>query len=43
MAAINKPFASYGFDGMTVFKPATWVNKASGLWLCVWPPRMPPP
>jgi hypothetical protein len=30
-------------DGTTVFSPATWVNSASGLWLWVWPPKMPPP
>ena len=23
--------------------PATWVKIASGLWLCVCPPKMPPP
>ena len=23
--------------------PQTWVNSASGLWLWVWPPKMPPP
>ena len=28
---------------MTVFRPQTWVNRASGLWLWVWPPKMPPP
>ena len=43
MAAINRPLASYGLDGTTVFSPATWVNSASGLWLWVWPPKMPPP
>ena len=24
-------------------QPATWVKMPSGLWLCVWPPKMPPP
>ena len=43
MAAINSPFASYGFDGMTVFSPHTCVNRLSGLWLWVWPPWIPPP
>ena len=35
--------ASYGLDGTTVFSPDTWVNSASGLWLWVCPPKMPPP
>ena len=43
MALISRPLASYGLDGITVFRPQTWVNSASGLWLCVWPPKMPPP
>jgi hypothetical protein len=43
MAEMSKPLASYGVDGITVFKPATCVNSVSGDWLCVWPPRMPPP
>ena len=43
MAAIRRPFASAGFDGTTTFNPETWVNSASGLWLCVWPPKIPPP
>ena len=43
IAAIRSPLASYGVDGITVFNPQTWVNSASGLWLCVWPPWMPPP
>ncbi len=30
-------------DGITVFSPQTWVKIASTLWLCVWPPKMPPP
>ena len=30
-------------DGITVFRPDTWVKIASGLWLWVWPPKMPPP
>ena len=34
---------STGFDGTTVLMPQTWVNSASGLWLWVWPPKMPPP
>jgi hypothetical protein len=38
MAEISRPFASYGFDGITVRRPHTCVNSASGLWLCVWPP-----
>ena len=29
--------AAYGL------RPETWVNSASGLWLCVCPPKMPPP
>ena len=28
---------------MIVFSPATWVNRASGLWLWVCAPKMPPP
>ena len=36
--AISNPFASCGLDGITVRRPQTWVNSASGLWLCVWPP-----
>ena len=43
IAEMSSPFASYGFDGMTVFTPATWANKASADWLCVCPPKMPPP
>ena len=43
MAAISRPFASAGLEGTTTFRPETWVNSASGLWLCVWPPKMPPP
>ena len=43
IAAISKPLASYGLDGMTVFSPQTWVNRLSGLWLCVCPPWIPPP
>ena len=43
MAAISSPLASWGSDGITVFRPQTWVNRASGLWLWVWPPKMPPP
>jgi hypothetical protein len=39
----QQPLASYGVDGITVFKPATCVNRVSGDWLWVWPPRMPPP
>jgi hypothetical protein len=30
-------------DGITVLSPQTWANSASGLWLWVWPPKMPPP
>ena len=41
--AIKRPLASYGFDGSTVVSPHTCVNRLSGLWLCVWPPWMPPP
>ena len=29
--------------GSTTFRPAMWVNRLSGDWLCVWPPKMPPP
>jgi hypothetical protein len=29
--------------GNHVFRPHTCVNSASALWLCVWPPKMPPP
>ena len=29
--------------GITVRRPQTCVNIASGDWLCVWPPKMPPP
>src|SRR5579859_1553508 len=43
IAAIRRPFASLGFDGTTVFSPQTWVNSASGLWLWVCPPKIPPP
>ena len=43
MAAISRPLASYGIGRHHVFRPETWVNSASGLWLCVWPPKMPPP
>ena len=43
MAAMSRPLASYGLDGITTLMPATWVNRASGDWLCVWPPKMPPP
>ena len=32
-----------GVDGTTVLSPATWVKMLSGDWLCVWPPKMPPP
>jgi hypothetical protein len=27
-----------GVAGITVRRPQTWVNMASGLWLCVCPP-----
>ena len=43
IAAIRSPLASCGVDGMTTFSPAIWVNRLSGDWLCVWPPKMPPP
>ncbi len=43
IAAMSSPLASSGFDGITVFSPATWVNSASGLCECVWPPKIPPP
>jgi hypothetical protein len=43
MAEMSRPLASFGFDGTTVFKPLTWVNSASGLWLWVCPPKIPPP
>ena len=43
MAAISSPFASWGLEGTTVFSPETWVKSASGLWLWVCPPKMPPP
>ena len=43
MAAISRPLASYGFDGITTFTPQMCVKIASGLCECVWPPRMPPP
>jgi hypothetical protein len=38
MEAISRPLASYGLLGITVRRPQTWVNIASGLWLCVCPP-----
>ena len=28
---------------MTVFTPQICVMMLSGDWLCVWPPKMPPP
>ena len=40
---INRPFASYGFDGITVMMPLTCAKIASGLCEWVWPPRIPPP
>ena len=43
IAAIKRPLASCGVLGTTVLMPQTWVNIASGLWLWVWPPKMPPP
>ena len=43
MEAISRPLASCGLAGTATFSPDTWVNSASGLWLCVWPPKMPPP
>ena len=43
IAAISSPLASRGVLGITVFKPETWAKIASGLWLWVWPPKMPPP
>ena len=30
IAAISRPLASYGFEGMTTFRPAMWVNRLSG-------------
>ena len=30
MAVARSPFASYGFDGVTTFKPGVWMNSASG-------------
>ena len=41
--AVMAQALSRGLDGTTVFRPETWVNRASGLWLWVWPPKMPPP
>jgi len=43
MEVINRPLASYGFDGITTLMPLTWVKIPSGLCECVWPPRIPPP
>ena len=43
MAAISRPFASYGLLGITTFTPQMCVKMASGLCECVCPPRMPPP
>jgi 2-oxoisovalerate dehydrogenase E1 component beta subunit len=43
IAAINRPLASYGVEGMTTLRPAMWVKSDSGDWLWVWPPKMPPP
>ena len=40
---ISKPLASYGLEGSTVRSPHTCVNIASGLWLWVCPPEIPPP
>ena len=35
IAAFNKPFASYGFEGVITFKPGTCAYIDSKLWLCV--------
>src|SRR5438046_10160373 len=39
----SSPFASYGVDGITTFRPGTWEKKASTDWLWYSAPWPPPP
>jgi hypothetical protein len=34
IAALNKPFASYGVAGSATFRPGTCATRACRLWLC---------
>src|SRR4029079_19639879 len=43
IAASNRPLASCGVDGCTTFKPGTWANQASRLWLCCAAAPVPEP
>ena len=43
LAQVKRNKGAAGVDGMTVLSPAMWVNRLSGDWLWVWPPKMPPP
>ena len=37
------PWRHRGWTGSPSSRPAIWANSASGDWLWVWPPKMPPP